>query len=74
MTHKIELDSSEIVYVEKKFKGQLDNGHKFEILANWNPKCGWAVNDIFFERNFSEMVDTKISISENFLSAMNDSE
>ena len=71
MKFEISFDSSEIISVDKKFKGQLENGHRFEILANWNSWDDWSVDDILFENDFEGMDEMRSMISDEFLSEMN---
>jgi hypothetical protein len=71
MKFEISFDSSEIISVDKKFKGQLRDGHRFEILANWNSWDDWSVDDILFENDFEGMDEMRSMISDEFLSEMN---
>lgn len=71
MKFEISYDSSEIISVDKKFKGELENGHRFEILANWNSWDDWTIDDILFENDFEGMEEIKGMISDEFLLEMN---
>lgn len=71
MKFEIKYDSSEIISVDKKFKGELEDGHRFEILANWNSWDDWSVDDILFEKDFQGIETIKSKISDEFLTEMN---
>lgn len=71
MEFQINYDSSEIISVDKKFRGELEDGHRFEILANWNSWDDWSVDDILFEKDFQGVEEIKSKISDEFLTEMN---
>lgn len=71
MKFEISYDSSEIISVDKKFKGELENGHRFEILTNWNSWDNWTIDDILFENDFEGMEEIKGMISDEFILEMN---
>lgn len=69
MQFTINYDESQIISVDKIYKGAMENGQKFEIHANWNDWDGWAVDDIIFESDMEESV--KEDISESFTQQIN---
>lgn len=69
MEFTIEFEGSQIISVDKIYKGALKNGQKFQIHANWNDWDGWTVDDIVFESDEGEQI--KEEISESFMKEMN---
>ena len=66
----IEFDSGKTVSRDVWFKGTLESGIGFTIMANWNDHDDWTVDDILWDGEEGTEEDME-AITESFLEGMN---